>query len=154
MVVMLVADEIDRARTSLSLPEGEFRRLPDPQARVIYSDLLVTFVDGDNRRWWWDAFKQKSTAVQFNDDKGFNRIPSIVPDSKEIVWFIAEDGMNAFYPVYEGTPEAITKVLGECYAFEYYIVPKSKQWLLCENHHGYVIGVGNVIEERLAKAIA
>lgn len=151
---MLVTDEIDKARGVLSVPESDFRRLPDSESVLVYSDLLNTFVTGGDRRWWWEAFRQTSTAIKFDDDKGFERIPSIVPDCREVAWFIAEEDNLAYFPVYEGTLEAITKILGECYFFECYIVPKSKKWLLCENHHGYLIGVGNDIEERLARVAA
>lgn len=152
--MILVTDEIAKALESLSLFERDFRRLPDPEAKTLYVELLDTFVDGGDRRWWWEALKQEQTSIQFDDNKGFERIPLLVPDSRESVWFIAEEAQMPFYPIYEATPETITKVLGECYAFEYYIVPKSKEWLLCENHHGYVIGVGNAVKERLVRIAA
>lgn len=150
----LVTEEIENAIRALSLSDKEFRKLPESEAESIYFELLETFVEGGNRRWWWEAFKNESKSINFEDHKGFERITAIVPNSKELVWFIAEEDQLPFYPVYEGTPEAITKVIGECYAFEYYIVQKNKEWLLCENHYNQVIGVGELVEQRLSQFAA
>jgi len=73
----------------------------------------------------------------------------IVPDPNERVWFIAEESRLPFYPVYEATPNAAQRVIEECYGFEYYLVAKDMTWLLCENHHGWLIGVGELICDRL-----
>ena len=69
----------------------------------------------------------------------------IVPDSKEVIWFIAEDSQLPYYPIFEFNTENAVKIIGECFAYEYYIVPKHKRWLLCENHHDDAIGVGDEI---------
>ena len=53
--------------------------------------------------------------------------------------FIAEETQLPFYLVYETTPEIVQKIIGECYGFKYYIIPKDKSWLLRENHYNRVI---------------
>ena len=80
---------------------------------------------------------------------GFKRICSLVPNSREIVWFMVEENQLPFFPIYEACPEDIQNVIGECYGFEYYIIPKFKNWLLCENHHNRMIGIGEKIVKRL-----
>nr|WP_180969996.1 DUF6756 family protein [Deinococcus planocerae] len=40
-------------------------------------------------------------------------------------------------------------VLDELFLFEYYIVDKGYGWLLCETHHNMLIGVGQLIVERM-----
>ncbi len=60
-----------------------------------------------------------------------------------------EDDQLPFYPVYEGTPEAIQAVIGECYGFEYYLVAKDLSWLICETHHDDMIAIGTEVEEHL-----
>jgi len=150
----LVTDEINNAIKELSLNESEFRQLSSEEARPLYFELLNTFVEGGDRRWWWESFSLPSEAVQFDDDKGFERIIDIVPDKNEKVWFIAEEDELSFYPIYETTPEAIQKIIGDCYCFEYYIIPKSKDWLLCENHHDYLVGIGEIIIGKLVQYAA
>jgi len=145
----LVTEEISQAIKTLSLKDSEFKRLPDSEAKTLYYELLETFVEGNDRRWWWEAFKDKTESIIFEDNKGFERILSFVPNPKEKVWFVAEEDQLSFYPIYEATPENIVKVIGECFAFEYYVIPKSKEWLLCENHHNTVIGSGDIIVKNM-----
>ena len=40
-------------------------------------------------------------------------------------------------------------MLGEITHFEYFLVPKKLDWLLCENHHEVLYGVGEPIIEKL-----
>ena len=61
-----------------------------------------------------------------------------------------EDDQLPFYPVYDSTPQAAQAVIGECYAFEYYLIAKDLSWLLCENHHDTLIGVGDEVRRRMA----
>lgn len=60
-----------------------------------------------------------------------------------------EDDKLPTYPILDATPDEIMKIIGECFAFEYYLVPKSKGWLICENHHGRVIGVGTEVIRKM-----
>lgn len=146
---MLVTEEIQHAIKELSLGDKDIRQVKTEEAKVLYFELLEEFVEGGDRRCWWESFKRESESVQFDDGKGFERIIYIVPDEHEIVWFVTEEDQLPFYPIYESTPKIIQRIIGECYAFEYYIVPKSKEWLLSENHHNYLIGVGKAIIEKL-----
>jgi hypothetical protein len=50
------------------------------------------------------------------------------------------------------SPENAVKIIGECFGFEYYLVAKDKSWLLCENHHNRVIGVGTPVVSAIEKA--
>ena len=150
----MITEEIDNAIKELGLREAEFHILPNEKAEPLYYELLNTFVEGRDRRWWWESFSKPSESVQFTDGKGFERIIDLVPNKKEKVWFVAEEDQLPFYPIYEAIPETIQKIIGECYGFEYYIIPKSKEWLLCENHHDYVVGVGEVVISKLVKYAA
>ena len=145
----LLTEEISDAINTLSINENEFKRLPDHEAKPLYYELLETFVEGGDRKWWWESFKNKTTSIVFDDNKGFERLLSFIPNNKEKVWFVAEEDEMPFYPIYEGTPESIVRIIGECYSFEYYIIPKSKEWLLCENHHNTVIGSGESIVNKM-----
>ncbi len=73
--------------------------------------------------------------------------------SEETVWFVAEDErgtkQNGNFWLYEGKIKPIVSLLGEMIAFEYYLVPKKLDWLLCETHHDVLVGVGEPIVERL-----
>jgi hypothetical protein len=147
--ISLVTDEIDNAIKALHINKQEFRRIPGNEASVLYYELLEAFVDGKDRQWWWENFSRYSESINIDDNLGFEKISHIVPDNKELVWFMVEENKLPFYPIYEATPEAIQQIIGECYFFEYYIIPKTKEWLLCENHHNYLIGIGQIIIDKL-----
>lgn len=84
-------------------------------------------------------------------EDGWRLLTEIVPHPDTAVWFIAEDCDRPTYPVYDAKPAAIKQLLGECFAFEYYLIAKDWSWLLCENHHDTLIGLGEPIKSRLAR---
>jgi hypothetical protein len=145
-----VINEINIAVKTLSL-HGKVKLLDEKENKRLYNELLAEFVKGADRRWWWESLSKPSDYVSFKDGKAFQRITYIVPDQNEIVWFMVEDDMQPFYPIFETTPQFIAQIIGECFAFEYYIIDKTKEWLLCENHHDSLIGVGKEIIEKIEK---
>lgn len=145
-----VLEEIFGAIQKLSMND-EFHLLGDNETENLYKDLLNTFVIGGDRRWWWESFSKPSISVKFDNDKAFLEVTEIVPDKSEIVWFIVEDDQAPYYPIFESTPENIVNVIGECFAFEYYIIPKSKHWLLCEDHHNFLHVVSAQVIDKMKK---
>ena len=147
-----VKDEIHAALRKLGLSAQIFRELPDCEGESAYRKALRHFVPVGEPRWWWEHFIS-SVSVDFPAGNGWEHITEFVPDASEHVWFIVEDDSLAFYPVYDATPTALRAVIAECYGFEYYIVQRELQWLLCETHHNRMVGVGRVIEERLREYV-
>lgn len=147
----LVTEEIATAINSLSMSEHSFRLLPDAEAEPLYNNLIDTFVGGNDRRWWWEAFSAEDYSIDFSESCAFEKIIDIVPMPLELVWFVVEEDQLPIYPIYEASSADIQKVIGECYGFEYYIISKTKNWLLCENHHNRLIGVGEEIIDRMKK---
>jgi hypothetical protein len=146
-----VRDEIQDAIQRLGLADSDIKLLPDEEGSKIYYNALSHFVLSGDRRWWWEDFRFPATTVQVTDQAGFSYIEKIVPNKKEKVWFFAEDDQQPFYPIYEAIPEAVQSVIGECYGFEYYLIAKDFGWLLCENHHDYVIAIGTEVERNLSQ---
>ncbi|MEW8424811.1 MAG: DUF6756 family protein [Candidatus Thiodiazotropha sp.] len=145
-----VLEEIENAIDVLGLIEEVV--LVKDGADILYRSLIDVFVDGGDRRWWWEAFSSPSESITINDGKGFERLLQLVPDINELVWFVVEDDQLPYYPIFEASTKNIVKVIGECFAFEYYLVPKDKSWLLCENHHNRIIGVGNKVVLSIQRA--
>jgi hypothetical protein len=142
-------DEINAAINTLGLPSQICRALLDAEGWEVFHAALTKFTGGDDRRWWWEAFSDEAIGRRVKD--GWRLLTTLVPEPDGLVWFIAEDTDLPFYPVYETTPAAVERILGECFAFEYYLVAKDLSWLLCENHHDSLIGVGEPIVTRLAQ---
>lgn len=147
-----VTDEIDRAIESLQL-KGKVARLSRAEAEEVNRAVLARFAGGKDRRWWWEAFPQ-SESVSFDDGLGYQRVPLLVPNAGERCWFIVESQERGPYPVYEASPEEAVGIIGECFGFEYYIAPKDLSWLVCENHHGRVVGCGASVEDAIRRVAA
>lgn len=147
-----VKAKVEQAIDTLRLQKADIAELDKETGRKVYEDLLQHFVKSGDRRWWWEDFKQES-FIFIDHDPPFALLNQIIPNSDEMVWFMVEDDEEAFYPIYEVRPAVIKDIIGECFAFEYYVIDKSKEWLLCENHHNCLIGIGNKLKEKNLKLI-
>jgi hypothetical protein len=141
---------------ALNLAPSDFRLLGLHE----YESILLSIIDqfttldhqGVNQRWLWDAFKNPSCSMPLDD--ATTVLKELVPIG-ETVWFIAEDARRnkryGNYWVYEGKIGPIVDVIRETYYFEYYVVSKKFEWLLCENHHDILMAVGHPMVDKLAQ---
>ncbi|MGM9481405.1 DUF6756 family protein [Roseateles sp. NT4] len=144
-----IAHEIASAAERLDLDPAAVVRLPAEDSERVYRAALKRFVGSDDRRWWWEAFKEPGVSLPFVAGDGWRKLPRIVPRPSEPVWFIAEDDQLPQYPVFEMSAEVASKIIGECYGFEYYLIAKDLSWLVCETHHNVICAVGAAVEYRL-----
>jgi hypothetical protein len=144
-----VVDEIRSACRKLGFADGDVRLLPSAEATAVIGAVLRHFVASGDRRWWWEGFSLPGASIGFPADDGWRHLERIVPDSKELVWFIAEDDQLPHYPVFETTTRHAVAIIGECYGFEFYLVARNLLWLVCENHHGRLFAIGDEVEARL-----
>ena len=145
----LVTIEIQNAIKSLNLQQSDIRLLDPLVSRPLYFDLLKSFVRGADRRWWWEDFVNSSESYTAGESIGYLSIPELVPDIMEQVWFMVEECDLDHYPIYETTPAIAALVIGECYGYEYYLIAKDRNWLLCENHHNRFIGLGKSVTAKI-----
>jgi hypothetical protein len=138
--MLTVKDEIRAASELLNLSDNEFRELPCDEALSLIQKVLGHFV-GNDRRCWWEDFVGESASIRTPED--WKVLTQVAPDADEPAWFIAE-GL-----AFEASARTTQQSLGECYGFEYYLVAKDLQWLICENHHDYLIGVGSEVIARI-----
>jgi len=124
-------------------------KLPQDESNRIYLAALHRFVGTDDRRWWWESFREPGASLAFASGDGWRKLPLIVPNPSERIWFIAEDDQLPQYPVFETSAEMASRIIGECYGFEYYLIAKDLSWLVCETHHNVLCAVGQAVEERL-----
>jgi hypothetical protein len=86
-----IVTEIDRALTALQLPADAMKLLDNATGDEVYQSALAHFVLKGDRRWWWEALREPSVSVEFKAGDGWSKVPHIVPNQDEQVWFIAED---------------------------------------------------------------
>jgi hypothetical protein len=108
--------------------------------------------DASSALWWWEALCEPVAHLHPPDPVATLR--SLISPN-ESVWFVAEakspsKKLGNFW-LYESTVEAVCSVLPEVPPFEYYVVSKKLEWLVCENHHGYVIASGEPVVSRLER---
>ena len=123
-----------------------------------YQEILTSIVErfttqgkkGLSALWWWDNLKEPTYGMQTKYAPSL--LMDIVP-CEERIWFVAEDWGNTKrhgnFWLYEGTIQAAVAIINEMFGFEYYIVSKKLEWLLCENHHDILIGAGQPIIDRM-----
>ncbi len=135
--------EIEQAITTLNLKPAEISLVAD--VKTLYLDLLKHFVKSGDRKWWWEDFKQDSfNFIEY--EFPFKQIINILPKNIDAIWLMVEDDQEEYYPIYNCKPAVISELIGECSAFEYYVIDKNKQWLLCENHSDRLIGIGEELK--------
>jgi hypothetical protein len=64
--------------------------------------------------------------------------------------FFIEDDDEPHFPVLECSAEVATALIGECFAFEYYLVPPDFSWIVGENHHKCLFAFGEPVASRVA----
>jgi Family of unknown function (DUF6756) len=141
--------EVEQAIRDLNFSDAELRELPGPEARSVYNAAESRFVVAKGRQWWWEDLSVPAANFEFPRGDGFRFLNLLVPSTEEILWFIIETDQKDSAVVYEGRIGHIQKILEECFAFEYYLVPKDFSWLVCENHHNVVFALGAEVERRL-----
>ncbi|HSI38838.1 MAG TPA: DUF6756 family protein [Methylotenera sp.] len=144
-----IIDEISAALKTLGLDTEAVRPLPALESEKIYLSALNHFVASGDRRWWWEDFRNSSISVKFENGDAWKHLPELTPNPDELVWFIAEEDQLPYYPVFETTPKFASQIIGECHGFEYYLIAKNLDWLVCETHHDCVFAVGEEVEQRL-----
>lgn len=142
-----VKQEVNNAIKTLKLDHNDIRLLDKNDGRKIFDELLIHFVNSGDRRWWWEDFKQKSFCFQ-KVDRPFEMLNDILPETKDKVWLMIEDDEEEFFPIYETQSKIIQQIIEECFGFEYYIIDKNKDWLICETHHNQLIGIGDKLRDK------
>ncbi len=140
--------EVREAVKTLGLGPDSFRELTGAEETDLLGQFEAEFLTTPGLCWWWEAFRMPTTARQFTDGRGFERLTEIVPDPGQTVWLVVEEASTRGFGVFEATVEASQSVVGECAAFEYYLISKDFGWLVCENHHDVMIASG-IAGERL-----
>lgn len=148
---METTEVITEIQTAISaLPQdAQPRLLAQAESEPLYRALHQHFVNGADRRWWWEDLSLPYASIQFAHDKAYTALPKLVPNANDNIWWMVEDVISPTYPIYEATANSAVEIIGNCFAFEYYLIAKDMSWMVCENHHGTIIGVGDTVIESI-----
>ncbi|MDR1319808.1 MAG: hypothetical protein LBK56_00020 [Gracilibacteraceae bacterium] len=139
----MVRDEIENAIKLLGIDKSEFQEVGKTAWQGIIQKAVDTFLKIPdfryaNLHWAWQYFREPRISISSLPEI-YLLLTEVIDDDK--VWFFAEDTFDKMW-VYEAKSKVIPQILGETSHFEYYIASKKFEWIICENHHGYLIASG------------
>ncbi len=148
--------QLDAVRVSAGVANVDFRLVGLHQYEAILLKIIAHFTtlgrSGLNALWLWDSFQEPKFARADCPPMCTAMLRKLVP-AEEAIWFVAEDSgrqkEHGNFWLYEGHIDAIAAVLDEAWLFEFYLVSKKFEWLLCENHHDVLIAVGEPMVGKL-----
>ena len=121
------------AAETLNLPLIELLPL---EASELLRQLRMQFCYGNKDKYIWEDLIEPHSSFRWAN--GWLKIGEYV--DKQTCLLIVPDEICAFR-VRNG-PE-LNAIIGECPLFEYFVTDDSRTYLLCHNHHDYLIGAGN-----------
>ena len=142
------ANDILASARECGCDRKSFRQLPGQRALKLLDRILGAFTVGGlrNRKamWLWEDFRGPEFSVQGPHD--LDDLLSLGPGETP-VWLVVEDRHRAkrgtAFWIFEGTLASTIATLSNSFCIEFYIVGRSFDWLIAENHHEYLIAVGD-----------
>lgn len=142
------ANSILAAARKCGLDDTTFRQLPGWRAAGLLDAVLDAFTAHGRRNrdryWLWEDLREPHVSMKGSRELGwlFELGPGETP-----VWLIVEDfdgeKRGAPFWLFEATLAAAVATLENHHLLEFYIVSRSLEWLVGENHHDMVFAVGD-----------
>ena|SRR5690554_1927270 len=137
--------EISAAVRALGLSEQQFCQLPNRQGECILREIKATFLAGRSPFFWWEHYD----GADFWEPprQGYELLEALCPEPEVYLVPHGEDSEC----VYVSSPATISKVLGECAAFEYSLVGPKLDWIVTETHHESIAVLGDRAKAELRR---
>lgn len=150
---MNARDELTKKIAELGIG-SEFQSVSLHRHSSILQNISSQFTTLNQRaskiRWWWEYLQEPVVSLQTYDPV---QTLGLLISPTEQVWFLAEDWSNTKkegqFWLYESTIGPIAKLVNESRSFEFYVVSKKYSWLVCVNHHQYLIASGQEMVSRI-----
>jgi hypothetical protein len=118
------------------------RLLTDSEYEALRRQLYHGYALPEPANALWERLQ---LTVSISDPNGWRRIAAWQPD-QPIILLTTEYGNEQFGCVFQ-TPSDLVQVFGETYHLsEFYATNAMTTYLLCFNHHDYLIAAGDAIE--------
>ena len=116
-------------------PATRFHVLGKEEADDLRKDILNKFAAGNPKVIWQDLLSSASV----HDPNAWRWIDSYLSGNSFVLFFDEQEDKSMFqFP--PGT--RLTPILEECPGFEFYVTDYAATYLLCFNHHDYLIAAG------------
>jgi hypothetical protein len=144
--------QISQICKQLSIPKERFKPVSLNEWENIQGKILEKFSYPNHTGWIWERLKGDTYAIQFDYDYPIDQLIRLV-DHSEKVWLFLNETVSERnkYWYYDGYIKDIVSVLGETtQTDEVYVTSRKYEWLICINHHDYIIATGNKMVQKLA----
>jgi hypothetical protein len=130
-------DEILQAGADAGI---QVRELSQPEAASIRQAVRSKFAQDPNADYLWKELRD-DFAVQ--DANAWRWIDEFVVDRRTVMFFDEREESSAFE--FERGVDVV-RVLEETIGFEFYLTNHTVDYVICFNHHDYLIAVGTAAE--------
>ena len=131
-IMSMIHSWISEASTTLKL---QFEPLSAEGTGDLFQRLRQKHADSGSELPLWETIGEHISRKRAN---GWRDVGEYVGDGPCLL-LTEKDGQEA-YRVSSG--DDLTKLLSECPGFEFYVTNEEIDFLLCHNHHDYLIGAG------------
>ena len=146
--------EIETIRKELSLSDNQFRPVGLNEWQKIQENVYRTFCKLTDTKgkpiWLWEHLKLDRFTIAFLKTP-YNYLGRLI-DEDDIVWFFINETVNESgkFWFYQGQIKPIQAIIEKSdYIDELYLVSKKYDWLICINHHNFLISTGQIMPDKL-----
>jgi hypothetical protein len=130
-----VGDEFLRAAVVSGVTVG---RRSQAQASLLHQQMR-SFFGEEHTYWLWEGLKN---CISFRDPLGWRLIPEFLKNHPALVFFNEFDDQRVFEI---STGDDLLAILSESYGYEFYVTNDKADFLVCFNHHDFVIACGSAV---------
>lgn len=110
--------------------------LTQTESKKVIDDIRQKYSNGLKSDYFWETLKNR-TSLQ--NREAWSWIKDFVKDNQTIMFFINSESHAG---VLFENGDCVVKTLWECTGFEFYLTNLQTDYLLCFNHHDFLIGAG------------
>jgi hypothetical protein len=118
----------------------EIREMPREEQERLVREITEKYT---HNKLGWPSWEKYAERFSVQDEEAWRWVGDYVGNEGAILFFQPKDEHSAFQ-FYSG-PDLVA-VLGELFGVEFYVTNLLTEYVLCFNHHEYLIAVGRAIE--------
>ena len=145
--------EIEAMRSKFLFTDSQFKPVGLNDWQIIENNIIKTFCKSKYYKsqpvQLWEYFKSDSYSIKIERPTDF--LEKLMDGNETIFFFINDtiNGGNKFW-FYTGQIKSIQTIIDEAYYIdELYFASKKYDWLICINHHDFLIATGQTMPDRL-----
>ena len=111
--------------------------IDEQNTRALYNRIMEIYSCGLVRAFLWDSL---DSYVYLHDSQGWQIVGEYVSDKSCILFCEPEECRNGYRV---SNAKDLISIIGDCFAFDFYVTDDNYDYLLCFNHHDTLIACGS-----------